>query len=43
VRLLEDRELAVRLGAAGPGAVVDLDVRVTSARVEALYDELLAG
>lgn len=43
VRVVSDRELAVRLGQAGPAAVAHLDVRATSARVDALYDEVLAG
>lgn len=41
VRVLTDRSLAARLGAAGPAAVAGLDVRRTAGRIDALYDELL--
>jgi glycosyltransferase involved in cell wall biosynthesis len=43
VRVLGDRELAARLGAAGPARVSSLDVRVCSARVDDLYDALVSA
>lgn len=42
-RVLGDPTLAGRLGAAGPTVAADHDVRRAAARVDALYDELLAG
>ncbi len=42
VSVLEDDALARCLGAHGPGVVAHLDVRATAARVDALYDEILA-
>ncbi len=43
VRVLTDRSLAVRLGAAGPAAVAHLDLRRTAAQVDELYDRLLGA
>ncbi|MDE3085830.1 MAG: glycosyltransferase family 4 protein [Acidobacteriota bacterium] len=42
VRVLGDRELATRLGEAGPATAAALDVRRTAGAVDRLYDELLA-
>jgi colanic acid/amylovoran biosynthesis glycosyltransferase len=42
VALLDDHALARCMGAHGPAVVAHLDVRATAARMDALYDELLA-
>ena len=42
VRVLTDRSLAERLGAAGPAWASQFDVRVCTARVDDLYEAVLA-
>jgi colanic acid/amylovoran biosynthesis glycosyltransferase len=42
ITVLADRDLAARLGAAGPARASSLDVRVCSARVDDLYDALVS-
>jgi phosphatidylinositol alpha-1,6-mannosyltransferase len=42
ITVLGDRELAARLGAAGPARVSSLDARTCSARVDDLYDALVS-
>lgn len=42
ITVLADRDLAARLGAAGPARVSSLDVRVCSGRVDDLYDALVS-
>jgi glycosyltransferase involved in cell wall biosynthesis len=41
VRILEDSDLASRLAAGGPPAVSGLDLHLTAARMDALYDNLI--
>ena len=43
IELLRDPSLAAALGAAGPAWAARFDVRACTARVDALYDDLLAG
>jgi colanic acid/amylovoran biosynthesis glycosyltransferase len=43
VSLLENKDLARRMGAHGPPTVAHLDVRATAARIDALYNDVLAG